>query len=322
MTGRRCESVARGGTAAGIVLLWLMAAAGPATAQGGAASPDAQESRELAAGDKMRITWPADAPSGPRPAGKTPVLEDVMTRDQIIEEFGLLEDSVNALPGVPAQRTSAIPIPRTLPVNPGVLRFRPLQRIRQMVREELYPHFDLYLYVNKAPKGVWAQKMFIFERTPDGEFRQLFRWLASTGRERNERYFTTTPVGVFKLDPGRFREMYYSVQWGGVAMPFAMFIDFSYASRKSGIAIHGTRGRTENHLGRRASGGCIRLSVDNARMLYYLIRTNYAGMVPKFAYDRDRGHTSKTGQFSRDEDGTVIMEPGYRVLLIVDYVTN
>lgn len=197
-----------------------------------------------------------------------------------------------------------------------VLRVRQLHRIRQMVREELFQHFDLYLYINKAPGGVGAQHLFVYERQPDGEFRQMFRWLGSTGRERQERYFTTTPVGVFKLDPQRMREMYYSVQWDGVAMPYAMFIDFDYGSRKSGIAIHGTRGRTEDYLGRRASGGCIRLSVNNARVLYYLIRTNYAGMVPEFAFDRERGHTSKTGEL------LPVMKPGYRVLLIVDYVTN
>lgn len=308
----------------------LVAAMSPGAAVAGtakaacAATPKGQASEAppaLAAADKARLIWQARNDDSSPSQAEPPVLEDLMTRDQIIEEFDVF-GMANRIPRPPVERTAAIPVPRTLPVNPGVLRFRPLHRIKQMVRAELFAYFDLYLYVNKAPKGVWAQRMFVFERQPNGRFRQLFRWLSSTGREKNERYFTTTPVGIFKLDPGRMRTMYYSVQWGGVAMPFAMFLDFSYASRKSGIAIHGTSGRTENRLGRRASGGCIRLAEDNARMLYYLIRTNYAGMVPEFAFDRNRGHTSKIGELLRDENGNVVMKPGYRVLLIVDYVTN
>lgn len=303
------------------VLLAAAVAATAATAEDGTPSESANVApRDLSRDEKARLEWlTGDAKRRP---GKGPYLEDLMSRDRIIEEFALDEKAANPLHGRSVERTAAIPVPRTLPIDPGILRFRPLRRIRQLVHEDLYPYFDLYLYVNKAPKGVWAQRMFVFERLPDGEFRQLFHWLSSTGREKNERYYTTTPVGIFKLDPGRFHEITYSVQWGGVAMPFAMFLDFEYASRKSGIAIHGTSASTENHLGHRASGGCIRLAENDARMLFYLIRTNYAGMVPIFAYDRERGHTSKTGQLLRDENGDVVMEPGYRVLLIVDYVTN
>ncbi|MFP3944032.1 MAG: L,D-transpeptidase [Alphaproteobacteria bacterium] len=328
MTGRVCQWRARGWGAACALLLALTSAAGMAagteTAARDGGAPELSNSLppELDAKDKARLSWRSKEQSGSRSEDGPPALEDVMSRDRIIEEFGVLDDPANTVPAPPSHQATAMPVPRTFPVDPGVLRFRPLHRIRQLVRDELYQHFDLYLYVNKAPKGVWAQQMFVYERQEDGGFRQLFRWRTSTGREKNERYFTTTPVGIFKLDPNRFRKMYHSVQWGGVAMPFAMFLDFSYSSRKSGIAIHGTRGSSERRLGRRASGGCIRLAVNNARMLFYLIQTSYEGMVPKFAFDRERGHTSKTGELVHDENGDPVMENGYRVLLIVDYVTN
>lgn len=249
-----------------------------------------------------------------RPA---PPLEKLMPSERIEAEF--LYAPVEVLG--PAA-SGFVPMPRELPVDPGILRTRPLQRIRQLVSDELYPYFDLYIYVNKAPRGMWAQQMFIYEREPGGRFDLLHRWRTSTGREKQERYFTTTPIGIFKLDPNRFHVITYSVQWGGVAMPYAMFLDYTYASRKSGVAIHGVYEAYERRLGRRASGGCIRLAKHNAQELFELIKSEYWGMVPEFAYDRARGRTSNTGEFKRDENGDVVVKPGFRVLLIVDYVTK
>ncbi len=205
-----------------------------------------------------------------------------------------------------------------MPVDVAVIRHRPLQRIKQLVRNELYPYFDLYLYVNKAAQGPSAQQMFVYERLPNGDFQLRYRWLSSTGRERQERYYTTTPTGIYKLDPARFFPYYESREWEGVPMYNAMFLDFGYNKRLSGIAIHGTNAR--RNLGRRASGGCVRLDRGNARMLYNLIRSRYAGAVPKFAWDPSRGHTSKTGIIRRGNKGKPVMERGYRVLLIIDHV--
>lgn len=249
-----------------------------------------------------------------RPA---PPLEELMSRERIKAEF---LHSPTAVLGPSA--SGFVPMPRELPVDPGILRTRPLQRVRQLVSDELFPYFDLYLYVNKAPRGMWAQQMFVYERELNGRFELLHRWRTSTGREKQERYFTTTPIGIFKLDPNRFHVITYSVQWGGVAMPYAMFLDFTYASRKSGVAIHGVYEAYERRLGRRASGGCIRLAKDNAQALFELIKSQYWGMVPEFTYDRARGRTSTTGELLRDEDGNVVVKPGFRVLLVVDYVTK
>lgn len=217
-----------------------------------------------------------------------------------------------------AHRTAA-PMPRAYPVSVDVIRHRPMQRLQQLVRPELLPHFDLYLYVNKAPQGASAQHMFIFERLPNGNFHLRYTWPTSTGRERPERYFTTTPTGIYKLDPARFYTYYESRVWDGVPMPYAMFVDFAYGGgRMSGIAVHGTN--SQRSLGARASGGCIRLAQVNAKMLFGLIQSRYAGPVPKFAWDQVRGHTSRTGQVRRSESGKLVMEHGYRVLLIVDNV--
>jgi hypothetical protein len=214
------------------------------------------------------------------------------------------------------QRASAPP-PRIMAVSTDVTHHRPLQRVQQLVRPELYPFFDLYLYVNKAPQGASAQHMYIFERLPNGSFQLRYRWPTSTGRERSERYFTTTPTGIFKLDPGRFYTYYESKVWDGVPMPFAMFLDSGYSGgRSSGIAIHGTN--SQRSLGNRASGGCIRLALPNARMLFGLIRSRYSGPVPKFAWEGDQ--TSRTGRVRTNGEGKIVLENGYRVLLIIDNV--
>lgn len=251
-------------------------------------------------------------------AGKKPVWHTFSQRAQTT----LAGNSPDPQPPFLMRRvkhTASMPLPRTLPLSVTTIRSRPLQRIHQLVHPELYPHFDLYLYVNKAAQGLSAQHMYIFERLPNGDFNLKFRWLTSTGRERQERYFTTTPTGIYKLDAGRFYRHYASRVWDGVPMPFAMFLDFGYASgRVSGIAIHGTNSR--RNLGRRASGGCIRLAMENARFLFYLIKTQYGGRVPKFAWNSSRGHTSRAGVVRRDQSGKPVTEWGYRVLLIVDNI--
>lgn len=167
-----------------------------------------------------------------------------------------------------------------------------------------------------------AQHMYIFERLPNGNFHLRRRWPASTGREQQEKYFTTTPTGVYKLDPDRFFRRHISKVWDGVPMPYAMFLDYAYNNghRLSGIAIHGTN--SHGHLGSRASGGCIRLAMEHARKLFYVIQDYYTGAVPKFAWDDIEGHTSRTGELRFDEEGNVVMEHGYRVLLIVDNVAD
>jgi hypothetical protein len=96
----------------------------------------------------------------------------------------------------------------------------------------------------------------------------LFTWPTSTGREQwetatnGQRDFTATPAGQFHIF--RMVKDYESKEWGG-PMFDAMFFN-------GGIAIHGT---TSNHyglLGTPASGGCVRLTKENADLLWEQVR--------------------------------------------------
>lgn len=195
----------------------------------------------------------------------------------------------------------------------------PASRFLSSVPDEIEPYFDLYLYVSKAERGPIAQHMFGYRREADGRLMLIHDWLVSTGRERREKYFTTTPVGLFKLDPERFYEDYWSRTWDA-AMPWAMFLDYTLpAGRRTGIAIHAVTGDGKvSRLGFRDSGGCIRLSVDAARELFQDIQANYRGQVPVFATDAVNGGTSRTGDVVRLSDGTILTRTGYRVLLMIE----
>jgi hypothetical protein len=61
-------------------------------------------------------------------------------------------------------------------------------------------------------------------------------------------------------------EIWYSKQWDNAPMPHAVFFT------KEGHAIHGTN--ETKRLGKPASHGCVRLSPNNAAMLYDLVERN------------------------------------------------
>lgn len=86
----------------------------------------------------------------------------------------------------------------------------------------------------------------------------LATWPVSTAR-RGYR----TPVGSYQ--PYSLQRMHYSRLYDWTPMPYAIFF-------RRGYAIHGT---TEiRNLGRAVSHGCIRLSRDNARSLFELVRSH------------------------------------------------
>lgn len=83
-------------------------------------------------------------------------------------------------------------------------------------------------------------------------------WPVSTAR-RGYR----TPVGNYK--PQLLKRMHYSRLYDYTPMPYSIFF-------RSGYAIHGT---TEvRNLGRAVSHGCVRLSPENARSLFDLVRSH------------------------------------------------
>jgi hypothetical protein len=198
-------------------------------------------------------------------------------------------------------------------------------RLRAKMPAELFGYFDLYLYVSKATpdKGNWAQKMFVLAKQQDQSFRLLHNWPVSTGKEEpmispsGKRLGTHTPPGMFKLDRGRFYEDYTSRQWKS-PMPNAMFFDWQIEGRPSGLAVHGSDAQGAKDLGNRASHGCIRLSAENAKILFDLIQTNYKGRVPVFAIDQRTGTMSTSGKLVRDENGRVVTKRGYKVLVFIE----
>ena len=88
-------------------------------------------------------------------------------------------------------------------------------------------------------------------------------WKISSGRSGYE-----TPAGhysVYRMEPD-----HHSDEYDQAPMPYAMFFS------PRGLAIHGT---SERGLGRPASHGCVRLSVDNARQLYDWVEKDGGGVV-------------------------------------------
>lgn len=199
----------------------------------------------------------------------------------------------------------------------------PATRMLASLPDEVEPYFDLYLYVSKAEAGPIAQHMFVYSRAADGAMSLLYDWPVSTGREKKEKTpsgrktFTHTPEGSFKLDPKRFHKLWKSRAWNA-DMPWTMFFDLMENGGISGLAVHAAGKGKISQLGRRASGGCIRLAPENAQFLFKKIQTEHAGFVPVFAMNGNS--TNVHGEPARNADGSIQLTHGYRVLLhIEDY---
>jgi hypothetical protein len=197
------------------------------------------------------------------------------------------------------------------------------QRLRDSLTSEMFENFGLFLYVSKAAAGPWAQHMYVFQKQPSGDLALLYNWPVSTGREKVEfndagmKLPSFTPAGYYELDPKRFFPRYHSVQWDQ-PMPYAMFFNWVDHGNETGLAIHGAAGEDVGLLGTRASAGCIRLAPEHARVLFSLIRDNYKGLVPKFAYDKRTATMMNNGMLLHDVDGRVQLAAGYKVLIFVE----
>jgi lipoprotein-anchoring transpeptidase ErfK/SrfK len=230
---------------------------------------------------------------------------------------------------LPAPITTAAPVtapaPLPAPVQPPAPQVDDsalqadavAQRVKESVPPELFSYFHTYLYVSKAAHGAWAQHMFVFHRADSGRMIFVDSFPVSTGREQHEKYFTSTPTGIFELDPNRFDEHHRSHRWGGAPMPWAMFLNYTIHGHLAGIALHSGVGHVA-FLGQRASGGCVRMPPEKAEYYFKKFRAEEYGQVPVFAFDGDT--TAKDGRLVRDAAGNPEMTEGYRVLLIIqDY---
>ncbi len=197
------------------------------------------------------------------------------------------------------------------------------RRLFATVPEEIEGYFDLFMYVSKSNRGPLAQRMFVFQRDANGKILPYAEWRVSTGREKLEihhekRIRTTTPEGIFMLDPDRFHARYFSRTWDNAPMHYAMFYDLMNNGRQSGLAIHAAIGADKvRKLGRRDSAGCVRLSPKNAKELFYKVRNTTQGRVPVLALN-DRGSTDRWGRVQHDENGTMLLQDGYRALVFVE----
>jgi lipoprotein-anchoring transpeptidase ErfK/SrfK len=196
-------------------------------------------------------------------------------------------------------------------------------RLKAALDQDMWNNFDLFLYVSKAEHGPLAQRMYVFRNEGGEDFALLYDWAASTGREQQEvsprgrRAFTATPRGYYQLDPQRMYPSYQSYNWDQ-PMPHAMFFNWERKGRLTGLAIHATSAQSLEKLGQRASAGCIHLSPVNAETLFKLIRTEYRGQVPRFAYNAKTRTMKNDGAFMRDRKGRLKMADGYKVLIFIE----
>jgi lipoprotein-anchoring transpeptidase ErfK/SrfK len=167
-------------------------------------------------------------------------------------------------------------------------------------KPEDYIRAKVVAVINKSKTGSTAQTLRIYI---DGQLTHTFK--TSTGREKVETaksgrvYKTTTPVGYFR--PTQLEKLHRSITWDA-DMPNAVFFN-------GGIAVHATAKSHYKELGTRASGGCARLTLDNSKLFFDLVKLTGTKLVPLIKRD---------GTDALKADGTQIMTSGYDVLIIVE----
>ena len=162
---------------------------------------------------------------------------------------------------------------------------------------DVYQEFPVVIRVSKAAN---VQQMWVYQQ---GVLTNNF--LVSTGREQWETaksgryYFTGTPVGWYQ--PQRIIRKHYSETWEAY-MEYAVFF-------VGGVALHATTPDHYKELGRRASGGCVRLHKINAQIVYDLVTSEGKGLVPV---------VNRRGQVARDRNGNIIRKIGWNTMIIVE----
>ena len=250
--------------------------------------------------------------SGPQPAsGPSPALRPLASAAPKLE----LATPEADLPLEPA--------PDAAPPAPGEIA-RVQTHLKESLTTELFSNFELFLYISKADHGPWRQRMFVFAKEAGGTLNLKYSFPVSTGRETpmpspdgTAMWHTSTPTGYFQLDPERVWRRYTSQQWGH-KMPYAMFFSWEYDGRQTGVAIHAADGDDAKLLGARASAGCVRLHPQNAHLLFKLVKQNYRGLAPLFAYDKRTETMSKEGLLMHDKAGNLEFAQGYKVLVLIE----
>ncbi|MFS4458111.1 L,D-transpeptidase [Bdellovibrio sp. HCB2-146] len=214
-------------------------------------------------------SWPAYANS------EIP-LDDLMSPDEIAEEAGF-----------PRTEMTEIPV------------IKNFEEINEVDGVSLINSFAIVLIINKRAAGPGAQTMQVYE---NGALTAV--WPVSTGRENWEfaksgrYYFTTTPKGYYY--PKTIKRIHWSNTWDA-KMEYAVFFN-------GGVAVHATTPDHYKQLGTRASGGCVRLHLDNAAYIYNRILAEGKGLVPRVGRD---------GTIKRDRRGTPQYFTNWKTLIAV-----
>ena len=184
----------------------------------------------------------------------------------------------------------------------------------------LLRRFSLVVVVNKAERGRTAQTIRIYDhgrlivREHVSTGREIFEmrsWIPGVFHGPKKSYWSITPTGYFTSQ--WLSKDHESVSWNGTEMPWAIFIDI-----EDGIALHAAPKGTEDALGGRASGGCIRLRPALAEWLFNRVFAGSGASIPRFTQD---------GELILDSQGQVeysnrtsIKEPASDVIFIVENV--
>lgn len=279
-----------------------------------------------------------DLPAVEEPPAPTPLLGQGYGGLPSEPQATIVRPAMPVLPSAPAP-VPAKPVAPTLPAPkasrivpppaPGVTTLTAADRAAvraQLVRNlspEMLQHFDLFLYVSKAKTGPMAQRLYVFRKDAGGTLSMIHDWPASTGREALEtsplgrRTRTNTPAGFYQFDPARMYRAYHSRSWDQ-SMPYAMFFNWQINGGDSGLAIHAATGDDIAKLGVRASAGCVHLAPEHARQLFEMIRADYKGKVPRFAYQRGSNTMTLDGGMMRDRRGNLVMADGFKVLIEIE----
>ena len=148
--------------------------------------------------------------------------------------------------------------------------------------------FHYVVVVNKANSGKDSQTIKVYEYE-----KLILSGSVSTGRDQFESAgehhskkdsWTVTPTGYYTpkfLDKDHKSSAYggkWSKIFGGIKMPFAIFFN-------GGIAIHQAPKGTESALGKKASGGCIRLPGEIASDIFARLLETQDSRIPNFNVD-------------------------------------
>lgn len=193
-------------------------------------------------------------------------LDDLISPDEILQE---IEESE----GLHANLDEALDFFEPLNATLSPQRKLTLEESAEIYGINWLAEYPLVLVINTAQSGPTAQRMIVYKNG-----RRAGVYVISTGRHQWEnaksgrRYFSSTPEGWFP--PTRLVKNHFSVTWQA-PMDFSIFFN-------GGIATHAAAPASERDLGKRASGGCVRLLRNQAQDLFDTTRNNGVGLVPQF----------------------------------------